>query len=137
MKRIAQSADFRGGFMLMDLMVALLIAGALLMSLTAAVGKLHRSERQMAESRAAARRLEQALIALQTGPATAASRPPVEANAAPGTLDPDVHVERLPGTLAGRVWVRLSVPVGAPGIAQPRVSLVGLIPAANAPGGAP
>jgi hypothetical protein len=142
--------------MLMDIMLALFIAVALLMSLAAAVAKLHRSERQMADSRAASRRLEQALISLQSGPVTRASRPPVEADSAaapaaqqtsieasaprppaPAALDPDLHIERLPGALNGRVWVRLSIPVGSPALAQPRASLVGLIPAANAPGGAP
>jgi len=106
--------------MLMDIMVALFIAAALLMSLAAAVGKLHRSQRQMADSRAATRRLEQALIALQAG-------------AAP---DPQLQIERLPDNLPGRVWVRLSLPA-LPGIDQPRPSLVGLVPAANIPGGAP
>ena len=154
MKPTAPSARSPRAFMLMDLVVALMIAVALLMSLTAAVAKLHRSERQMADSRAATRRLEQALIALQS--VTRASRPPAEADPAatpaapqtsieasaprpptPAALDPAIQIERPPGALNGRVWVRLSIPVGSPALAQPRASLVGLVPAANAPGGPP
>ena len=108
-------------YMMIELILAMLIAAALLMSLVAAVGKLHRAERQMADSRAATRRLEAALVALQAG----------------GTADPDLQIERLPGGTADRVWVRLSMRLNEPTVVQPRASLVGLIPAAKAPGGVP
>jgi hypothetical protein len=111
--------------MMTELILAMLIATALLMSLVIAIGKLHGAELQLADSRAAARRLESALVALQSG----------------GAADPDLQIERLPGAVAGHAWVRLSLPPRAPGSAPgntpPRASLVGLIPADKAPGGAP
>jgi len=70
----------------------------------------------MADSRAGTRRLETALVALQTG----------------GIADPDIKMERLPGGIADRVWVRLSMQLNEPTVAQPRASLVGLIPADKA-----
>jgi hypothetical protein len=107
--------------MMIELLVALLIAMALLISLIVAVGKLHRAERQMADSRAATRRLEAAFVTLQSG----------------GTADPDLLMERLPGGSADRAWVRLSMRLNEPTATQTHASLVGLIPAAQAPGGAP
>ena len=124
--------------MLLDMMMALGIATAVLLSLSVAVGTFRRAERRMADARALDRRLETALLTLQAG----------------GRADPDLRVERLGDGPGQRVWVRLSVgPGAAPAVSQtgpepagpapnPVLSLnggalVGLVPADRAGGGAP
>jgi hypothetical protein len=108
-------------FMLMDLMMALAIGGATILSLAVAVGSFRRAERRMADSRAADRRLEQALLTLQTG----------------GTLDPELRMERLGEGPAHRVWIRLSLRRGSVPAVPNQVALLGLVPADKAAGGAP
>jgi hypothetical protein len=108
-------------FLLMDLLMAVTIAAAVLLSLSVAVGTLHRAQRQMAQQRADARRLELALFTLQSG----------------GKADPDFQMERLADAPANHVWVRLSLRQLAPNANAARASLVGLVPADKAPGGAP
>jgi hypothetical protein len=125
-------------FLMVDLLMAVAIAGALILSLGVAVGTFRRAERRMTDTRAANRRLEQALLTLQAG----------------GTADPELQIERLTNGPGNRVWVRLAVRQGAPG-GQPvgveppremdnrpggpplRATLVGLVPADKAPGGVP
>jgi hypothetical protein len=124
--------------MFMDLMMALAIATAVLLSLSVAMGAFRRAERGMADARADYRRLEQGLLTLQTG----------------GTLAPDLRSERLGDGPANHVWVRLSLrpsaPVAAPqsgpeagnsaqrpAAPQPTAALVGLVPADKAAGGVP
>ncbi len=114
--RLKRPAARRGIFMV-DAVVGITIAVALLISFSIAVGSLHKGERKLADERAAARRLEDNLIALQTG----------------GKADPALPLERLPGSVAGKAWVRISTPAGQ----MPHTSLVGLIPADQAPGGTP
>jgi len=107
----------RRGFFMIDGTVAIVIATALLISFTIAVGGFRRAERRLADDRAAARRLEDNLLALQHG----------------DKADPDLPVERLPGAVGSNAWVRISTPAGQ----KPQISLVGLVPAEKAPGGAP
>jgi hypothetical protein len=109
------------GFLLVDLVVAITIAGAVIASLAVAVGTLRRAERRMDGARADCRRLEESLLALQSG----------------GKAEGDLQVERLGEGPAHRVWVRLSLRRGAPGEPPAGATLVGLIPADQAPGGAP
>jgi Tfp pilus assembly protein PilW len=105
------------GIFLMDLMIALVMATALLMAMTVAVSALTRDERQMADTRAAARRLEMALAALQSGRAA----------------DAGVTIQRLPADpVGGEVWVRVSLPAPRDGTGQ---SLVGLVPSGHVPEG--
>ncbi len=108
-------------FMFMDLMIALTIATAVLLSLSVALGTYRRAERGMADARADYRRLEQGLLTLQTG----------------GTLDTELRAERLGTGPANRVWVRLSLPKSALPRNQNGISLVGLVPADKVVGGAP
>jgi len=108
----------RPGFMMLDSLLAVLIATALLISLTIAIGTMRRSERRMADDRAASRRLEDAMTALQTS----------------GKIDAGIQREDLPGAPAGYTWVRLTIPAQP---RQPAVSLVGLVPQHQAEGGTP
>jgi hypothetical protein len=101
---------------MLDGTMAILIATALLVSFGVAVGGFRRAERKLADDRAAARRLEDNLLALQRGE----------------KAEPELPVERMPGTVAGSVWVRISTPAGQ----KPQITLVGLVPADRAPGGA-
>jgi hypothetical protein len=105
--------------MLMDLMVALGMATALILMVALSVGALHRAERRLADARATNRHLEEAMLTLQNG----------------GGLDPAVNVERLGTGPANGVWVRLTLRESTP--ASPvRAALVGLVPADKA-GGVP
>jgi hypothetical protein len=105
----------------MDLLLAVTIAAAILLSLSLAVGTLHRAQQQMAQQRADARRLESALFTLQSG----------------GKAAPEFQIERLADAPANRAWVRLSLRQPAPNANAARASLVGLVPADKATGGAP
>jgi type II secretory pathway pseudopilin PulG len=126
------------GFMLLDMMLAMGIATAVLLSLSVAVGTFRRAERRMADARALDRRLETALLTLQSG----------------GKADPDLLIERLGEGPDHRAWVRVSLRSAAPPAAPPTgpeagraatnpvlplssASLVGLVPADQAVGGAP
>jgi hypothetical protein len=112
----------RRAFMMVDLLLAVSIAAAVLLSLSVAVATLHRAQRQMAQQRADARRLEAALFTLQTG----------------GNIDPQCQIERLAANAPpNRAWVRVSLPKNTPGANSGRASLVGLVPADKTPGGAP
>jgi hypothetical protein len=127
----------RRAFMLLDMVLAVGIATVLLISLSVAVGTHRRAERRMAEARAVNRQLEAGLLALQSG----------------GKADPDLRVERLGNGPDNRVWVRVALRQGAPAIAtgpepgnlppagrigqEVTNSLVGLVPAEKAIGGAP
>jgi hypothetical protein len=102
--------------MMLDAAMAVLIATALLISFTLAVGSLRRSEQRLSEQRSTARRLEENMLRMQAG----------------GACEPDLVVERLPGAIAGNSWIRISTPQGV----KPRQSLVGLVPADSANGGA-
>ena len=125
-------------FMFVDLMLALTISAAVLLSLSVAVGNFRRAERGMADTRADYRRLEQGLLTLQTG----------------GTLDADLRMERVGDGPANHVWVRVSLrrsasvtgpqngpeagnPAPRPAAPQASAALVGLVPADKAAGGAP
>jgi hypothetical protein len=108
-------------FLMVDLLMAVSIAAAVLLALSVAVGTLHRAQRQMYQQRADARRLEAALFTLQSG----------------GKADPQLQLERLAAAAPpNRVWVRLSLPQPTPNGNAARASLVGLVPADKAPGGA-
>ncbi|HEY4329235.1 MAG TPA: hypothetical protein VGN88_05830 [Phycisphaerae bacterium] len=103
-------------FMMMDLFVGLAMALALLMAMTMAVGRLQRTERELAEARATSRQLEQTAFALQTGS---------------GEVDKSVQIDPMPAsagaaTPSGMVWARLSYPQ------FPGRSLVALVPISKA-----
>ena len=108
-------------FMFMDLMLALAITTAVLLSLSEAMGAFRRAERGMADARADSRRLEQGLLTLQTG----------------GAPDPELRAERLGDGPANRVWVRLSLPRRSDPRNPLNAALVGLVPADKAAGGVP
>src|SRR5271170_5575919 len=99
----------RHAFLVMDVVWGLAIAMVLLMAMTVAVVKQARAQRQLAETRAANRSAEAALLALEAG------------QPAPSV----VHVEKIPADApAGRAWVKVRVDEhGAAG------ELVGLVKA--------
>jgi hypothetical protein len=119
MRRMTRRAG--RGFLMVDLLIAVAIGGAVLISLGLAVGTLQRGERRMADSRADSRRLEESLLTLQAG----------------GNADPALKIERLGEGPEKRVWVRVSLVREVPGGTPVQASLVGLVPANKAPGGAP
>ena len=108
------------GIFMTDLLIALAMAFALLMAVTAAISAVDRGERQLSETRTAARQLEAALWTMQSG----------------GTAPADVTIEPLPGPRAnGQVWVRVSIaPASGHGV---RPNLTGLVPATSLLGGTP
>ena len=108
-------------FLMVDLLIAVAIGGAVLVSLALAVGMLRRAEHRMADSRADYRRLEESLLTLQAG----------------GQADRELKMERLAEGPEARVWVRLSLVRSVPQEQPIRAALVGLVPAGQAPGGAP
>jgi hypothetical protein len=113
----------RRAFLLLDLLTAVAIAGAVLLSLSVAVGTLYRAQQKMARQRGDARLLDAALLTLQTG----------------GKADAQLQIERLasPPPPPDRAWVRISFRQSTPDANAPHASLVGLIPANKVPGGAP
>lgn len=106
----------RRGYLMLDATMAVLIAAALILSFSIAVGTMRRGERKLSEQRSAARRLEENMLRMQAGE----------------SREPDLVLEQLPGAFGGNVWVRLSTPEGQ----VPRLSLVGLVPAESVRGGA-
>ena len=101
------------GFLLVDAVVALTMAGLLILSITAAIIQFHDAQRGMAVKRAGERRLESTLLAMQTG----------------GSAEKDVAVERLSDAAApGHVWVRVSLREGETPAVR-KLTLVGLVPA--------
>ena len=81
-------------FFLIDLIMAVAMASALIISFSVAIGSLRHAQRRMADQRAAVRRLDQALLVLQSG----------------GNADPQLQIERLADGPADCVWVRVSFP---------------------------
>jgi len=82
------------GFLVMDVVWALAVAMVLPMALTVAVVKQARAQRQLAETRAANRSAESALLAIQAGEPIPAA----------------VHVEKISADApTGRAWVKVSV----------------------------
>jgi hypothetical protein len=101
--------------MLPDAVVALAIAALLAVSLAGTIALFHRAQRDMAMRRAGERRLEDTLLALQSG----------------GTPEKDVAIERLASpTLPGKVWVKVSLPAGETSAVR-QLSLTGLVPAGS------
>lgn len=99
------------GFLLMDTLMGIAIATALLMAMTAAVIHQDRAERHLAAVRAAARSAESALLSLQDG-----------------QTPPDARTQRLPDPAPpGQTWIRLTVPASGD---LPAASLTGLVPTA-------
>lgn len=103
---------------LMEALFALGLATILLFAISSSVGRLHKTQLQLSQRRAALRRLETGLLTLQTGQ----------------PIDRDLLLERLSTTApAGKTWVRLSTPAGD----APAQSLVGLVADKNPPAVAP
>lgn len=106
------SREGAAAFMLTEMAFSLAIALVLLMVFSASVAKLRGAERQLADERAAQRRLEGVLLTMQNG----------------GKVEEGVAVERLvTAAPAGRMWVRVSTDAG---IKKMKESIVGLVPAA-------
>jgi hypothetical protein len=112
------------GVLAMEAILALAAALALLMMLTYTVAQQHKAQRRLAATRATARRVEAALLAIQ------AQGPP----GAP--LPTGLQVARLeaepggPAAPAGHLWVRVTAPASDD---APAYSLVGLVAADHVP----
>jgi type II secretory pathway pseudopilin PulG len=95
------------GFLVLDTVAGILLAGFLLTVMTVAVVKQTRRERELSETRAAARAAETAMLALESG----------------APLPAGAHLTRLPEPPLGpRQWVQISATAGAHTFA-----LVGLV----------
>ena len=104
-----------GGFLVMDAVWGIAIATVLLMAMTVAVVKQARAQRQLAETRAANRAAEAALLAIEAGQPLPAA----------------IHIEKLPADAPpGHAWIKVRVDDhGAAG------ELVGLVKADSLEGG--
>ncbi len=86
------------GFLVMDAMVGIAMASALLLAFTGAFFYQAQAEKKLAAIRASARLAESALLSFQSG----------------GTLPPEARIEKLtdvaPPPPPGYTWVRLTLP---------------------------
>ena len=116
--KLSPTPQRRRGAFLMEAIFALGVATVILFAMSSSVGRLHKTQLQLSQRRAAIRRVETGLLMLQSGQ----------------PADQDLILERLPTTApAGKIWVRLSTPAGD----APAQSLVGLVADKNLPAATP
>jgi type II secretory pathway pseudopilin PulG len=107
-KRTRKTRESRGGWILLDLITALIILLALMATLTAALVRQQRNERKLADTRAAMRLAEETATALQWGQVPPAP-PEGESVEIVPSQPPSQPTPATPATPAGQTWVNIRV----------------------------